>query len=348
MGSGALKNYNPIRVTQETRQWLSPSLIQILNEIRPGFRIGEVPAYRSKQDFGDLDFVVESGWFGGRENPIEVFANRVGPTSGPIIVRNGGVNSIGVWVGDAVAAPGVFQVDLISAPTDRYDFTMSYLSWNDVGNLVGRIARRADLKFGHDGLWYTVRQGTRFFEEVLITLDFWKALDFLGFDPLWWKDGFTEIEEIHEFVRASRYMTAEAFFARNQRDRYRDEKRPVYGGFVQGLEADPPKEGQPIPREGQECYDWVVGYFPEAKGAIDEAIERARLRVEARDKFTATQVMRLTGITGPPLGEVMSSIRAQWPDQATMDRAIVQMGVDEIEAMIAIHFEKIHGSPPSN
>lgn len=342
MGSGALKNYNPIRVTQETREWLSPTLVQILHEINSGYRIGEVPAYRSKQSFGDLDFVVESGWF-SMADPIVKFATQVGPVSGPIIVRNGGVNSIGVWLGDTkVAQPGIFQVDLISAPTDRYDFTMSYLSWNDVGNLVGRIARRADLKFGHDGLWYSVRQGTRLFEEVLITLDFTKALMFLGFDPLWWKDGFDEIKSIHEFVRSSRYMTSQAFFARNQRDRYRDEKRPVYGSFVQGLETDPPKDGEPIPSEDPERYDWVVGYFPEAKGAIDDALERARLRVEARDKFTATMVMRLTGITGPPLGEVMTAIRGQWDDQPAMDRALVKMSNEEIETMILTFFKKVH------
>lgn len=348
MGSGALKNHNPIRITAETREWLSPTLHAMMSNVAPlrGARIGEVPAYRTKPSFGDLDFVVESTWFellAGGLAPLEEFARAVGPASGPIIVKNGGVNSVGVWVGDhRVPEPGIFQVDLISAPADRYNFTMSYLSWNDVGNMIGRISRLADLKFGHDGLWFTIRQGDRFFEDVLITLDWWKAIHFLGFDPLWWKDGFDNIEDIHEFVRRSRYFTPDAFFARNQRDRYRDEKRPVYGSFVRGLEENPPLKFEGPPHtEGQARLDWVLKEFPEARPAIEDALERARLRVAARDKFNASMVMRLTGLTGPPLGKVMEALRRQQPTQQDMDRMIDGMSQPDIEAMILRTFKEV-------
>ncbi len=345
MGSGALKNWSPVRISAKTKEWLEPNLLDILRTIGvEGARITPVPAYRSKPSYGDLDFLVEGTWFGGTEPPAEVFARTVGPGY-PVLVRNGGVNSVGVLVSDQEVA-GIFQVDLISAPTDRYDWTLSYLSWNDVGNLIGRVGRTADLKFGHDGLYYTVRTGdgddvSRFFEDVLISKNWSEAVEFLGFDPVRWSEGFDTIEDIHQFIRAGKYVSAEAFFARNQRDRYRDEKRPVYGGFVQSLIDNPlPDVRSPPASAGQARYDWVTSVFPGAKEAIDASVERARLRKATKDRFNSYLVMRLTGREGPRLGELMVVLKkriagtADDPPHDLLNLVLNEMTDEEIEKVI--------------
>lgn len=308
----------------------------------PNTRITAVPAYRTKPTFGDLDFLLESQWFGGKEPPVEVFANAVGPGL-PIIVRNGGVNSVGVLISDQDAI-GILQVDLISAPSDRYDWTLSYLSWNDVGNLIGRIGRMGDMKFGHDGLYYTVRTGdqdvSRFFEDVLISTDWNEAVEFLGFNAARWAQGFDTIEEIHEFIRAGRYTSTEAFFARNQRDRYRDEKRPVYGSFVQGLVDNPITDRNVPATAGQARYDWVTSAFPGAAAKIDASVERARLRKEIKDRFNSYLVMRLTGRQGPELGALMVLVKKRItgldvdPPQSLLDETLLKMTDQEIEKII--------------
>lgn len=345
MGSGALKNWSPVRISAKTKEWLEPSLHDILRVVGVrGARITPVPAYRNKPSFGDLDFLVEGTWFGGQEPPAEVFARTVGPGY-PVLVRNGGVNSVGVLVSDEEVS-GIFQVDLISAPTDRYDWTLSYLSWNDVGNLIGRVGRTADLKFGHDGLYYTVRTGdgsdvSRFFEDVLISKDWSVAVEFLGFDSKRWAEGFDTIEDIHQFIRAGKYVSAEAFFARNQRDRYRDEKRPVYGGFVQGLEDNPLPDYRCVPAsKGQARYDWVTSAFPDAKEKIDASVERARLREVTKDRFNSYLVMKLTGREGPDLGKMMVHLRRKMtgmdtdPPHALLTETINSMTDEEIEKII--------------
>lgn len=356
MGSGALKHYDPIRISAETKDWLEPTLLSMLEEIGEGRgRVRPVPAYRRKADFGDLDFVLDSTWFGAG-NPVLDFATKVARTGEPIVVRNGGVNSVGVYLDDRrLPRPGIFQVDLISAPNHEFDWTLNYLSWNDVGNLVGRIARLADFRFGHDGLYFSIRAGTRFFEDVLITMDWDKALDFLGFSHHRWRLGFEDPQEIWNFVRSSRYFTPEAFFARNQRDRYRDEKRPVYGGFVKFLEVYPPspEEIRDVPaRVDPGRRAWVFKAFPDAKERILDADARAELRRQTKDRFNSFIAMKLTGRQGPALGELMVRVRKKLVDdsdtikgkQVEIDQAVSKMTDQQVEQLILeAHKELLDG-----
>jgi hypothetical protein len=48
----------------------------------------------------------------------------------------------------------VFQVDLISNPAESFEFASRYFSYNDAGNLVGRLAHARYTSLRHDGLYF--------------------------------------------------------------------------------------------------------------------------------------------------------------------------------------------------
>ena len=44
------------------------------------------------------------------------------------------------------------QVDYIKSNLEDFDFSKNFFAFNDLGNLIGRIAAQASFSFGFDGL----------------------------------------------------------------------------------------------------------------------------------------------------------------------------------------------------
>lgn len=40
---------------------------------------------------------------------------------------------------------------------EHFNTSLEYLNWNDLGNLIGRIAHKFGLKYGHKGLLYIIK-----------------------------------------------------------------------------------------------------------------------------------------------------------------------------------------------
>src|SRR5262245_1044153 len=115
--------------------------------------------YGDKPDFGDMDVILTSrpGW---GELRAEI-ARDLGITETRAV---GHVFST-VYRGH--------QSDCVPV-CDRYlDSTYSYMCFNDLGNFIGRICRRFDLKYGERGLVYVFRRaGGNYTIEIEITRDF--------------------------------------------------------------------------------------------------------------------------------------------------------------------------------
>src|SRR5699024_5199762 len=111
----------------------------------PFRRYHVVPAYRSKPDFGDVDIVVASDglpddW---QERLIRALGSRAHVSNGPVFSLE----------------YDRFQVNILLQSESNFDFASRYFAWNNLGNLIGRIAHHLGFKFGHDGLWYVNRRG---------------------------------------------------------------------------------------------------------------------------------------------------------------------------------------------
>lgn len=169
----------------------------------------------------------------------------------------------------------MFQLDMIKTNKDNFDFHYNYLSWNDLGNFIGRVAAYHGFKLGHDGFQkrlyldkhgeildvsqYKTQNDTNDSNRVYIktnlflSLDWDKSIEFLGFDSERFKKGFNNLEEIAEYVYNSKYFNIKMFELdnRDNRSRARDLKRPNYNFamdyFQKQIEQGNIKE---IPNEG--------------------------------------------------------------------------------------------------
>ena len=264
-----------------------------------------IPSYRNKETFGDLDLLVlkVTPWSPDLVEGISKYIKSKG------YVINGSVVSIEYKD---------FQVDLIACPEDYFDFSHKYYSYNDLGNLVGRVAHKLGLKFGHDGLSYIYRtdNDTRVLGTFVLTTDFLDALHFLGFDTIAYLRGFDSLEDIYKFTASSPYFNPAIYQLdnRNHAARIRDKKRSTYMGFLKWLEE--PKQ-QSLP-----AFEWnkdKTAYLPKLfnyfaresfEAWYNERTEEEKLRKQFADKFNGELVSEWLGLEGSRLGEVLKEVKA--------------------------------------
>lgn len=201
MGGSALKNV-------VTRRFSSDEYFATLETLRPiltnnFLRWDVVPSFRQKESFGDMDIVVQ-------QHPRDFTDDQLKEIFGcGEIVRNGNVVSLDF---------NELQIDLIFhwAASD-YNCALSYFSWGDCSNLMGRIARHIHpgLKLGHDGLSFRVMSPdspTEVLDEIVITKIFGDAIRFIGFDAFRWCQGFDTQEEMFEFIMSGEYFEPTVYF----------------------------------------------------------------------------------------------------------------------------------------
>jgi hypothetical protein len=297
------------------------------------FRCQPVAAYRQKPDFGDLDLLVESTLFEHITSEQLVAALKPTYQGEMPWIKNGPVLSIGLPLEDG----GCLQADLISTPTVSFDFTAGYFAWNDLGNLVGRVAHKMGLKFGHDGLWLPVRDGTHQFFEVLVTRDFRAALRFLGYDDASWQEGFDSLEQIYAFVAAGSRFNADLYPLenRNHTARVRDRKRPVYMGFLNWIDQQQDLNAFQWNSDKSTYLNDIFAAFPASEADYQASLQALAKSQRDKARFNGRVVTDLTGLQGKDLGHFMGQFKNE---HATMFENLESVSDDEIASAIKAAF----------
>ena len=251
MGGNATKQFGTQRIDkvqyeQAVEQWLLAyeslfiynAFAAVTSQLQPKIKV--IPSYRNKSEFGDIDFIVNdlpSDKSLMRSHQIEILG----------YVRNGATISLAVKFHRIWEAPTI-QIDLIYQSNEDFDFAYNYFSYNDLGNLIGRIAAAVGLKFGHDGLYlkgYFDANGkpadkheALIKREVKLNYSFDEAIQMLGLDPARFHQGFNELEDIFEFVMSSPFFHKDWFLFENRTSdqRARDKKRKNYVAALEYFE----------------------------------------------------------------------------------------------------------------
>jgi hypothetical protein len=277
--------------------------------------------YGDKPDFGDMDVLVASrpDWDRLRER----FVADLGIT---------GVKSVGHVYSTNYRG---LQTDFFTVPADYLDTQYDFMSFNDVGNFIGRMCRRFELKWGERGLAYVYRRaGGNYVADLELSRQFAPVCAFLGLDHAEWQAGFGSLEAVFDWVVASPYFSVAPYLDVRGDLARRAQVRPSVQRFVAYLRE------RGIERrfefEERSAYlPQVIAAFPDAD--LPAQIERERA-AEARAaavaaKFSGKRVMQLVpGLVGEPLGEFIRAFRASFEDfggwviatpQDEIDRAIV-------------------------
>lgn len=309
------------------------SYLNLSKRLKELFPYGEtIRSYGNKETFGDLDFLypAECG-YGNTSRVQEVLGENFTLSQEP--VKNGDVTSYGVLLDE-----GVFQVDFIGVPSDRFCFAENYFAYNDMGNLLGRVARSAGVKLGHLGLFYIQRSPNNdsvVLKEHLLTDDWDIALTFLGYSPERYHRGFDSLEDIFEFVMSSPYYDFSKFdlSQRNRKARTRDAKRPNYRAFLE-YQQQRPKE-----KICDSDLDRVFDWFPVFEKEYYVCESNNHLNNLYKKKYNGDIVRSVTGLEGKELGKFMSALSKE----LTRD-VVLQLDKKYIEALIDLYYREWKGN----
>lgn len=324
MGGNALKQHKAVRLEKNDYDRVAGQCIARLRGLYPDGRIEAIQAYREKQDFGDLDVLVAADGY----DPLKASD----ALSSVEVVRNGPVTSVGVETPNG----GIFQVDLIKSPLKEFDYASRYFRWNDLGNLVGRIAHAMGVAHRHDGLYFYYRDGDHLFREILLTLDHDLALTFLGFDPMRFNRGFDTLEDVFRFVASSCFFNRDIYLLqnRNAKSRVRDSKRPSYMQFLAWCESRPDLPSFSFPVDKGSWLPRIAEHFPSFSAEHEKAkSDLARIHA-AKEKFNGELASRITGLQGKPLGEQVRKFRDSFESTEAQQDFVLSASPGEIENRI--------------
>ena len=263
--------------------------------------------YGDKPDFGDMDVILAQMHHLDKWDELRA-----------AILRDFGISeykSVGHVFSTSLRG---LQTDFFMVPEEDLETAYTFMSFNDLGNFIGRICRRFDLKYGERGLEYVYRRAIgNHHVNLEVSRDFRETCHFLGLDHDVFEQGFGSLREVFDWVIASPYFSVAPYLdetSSNLQKRAAD--RTTVTRFIAYLrECNVDK--RPEFRERVSYLDDVIAAFPRAD--LGTKIQRER-EAEARSimiakKFNGKHVMRLLpGLDGEKLGALIRQFKASIHD----------------------------------
>lgn len=327
MGGNALKNTTTRRYQKEEYHELAKEVKEKLTAIFPHSQIEVIPAYANKPSYGDMDVLIDATY---PTNIADVLKNTFGYNQ---LVKSGSVTSFDYKE---------LQIDLIKAAPEEFEFSLHYYSYNDMGNLLGKMAHKFGVKYGHDGVWYVMRDGDYQFKEILLTRDPQQALALLKLDYKK-STGFQELEDMFAFVASSPFFSPYYFLLteeqKNAADRVRENKRKTYQTLLTWLEEHKDNLPQFKPFRDKDAY--LPMLFEHFQGFVDQyaqgkiQLEQKRLQQAIiESKFSSQKITEWTGLEGKELGRLMTAFSAQFADKQARLDWLKQAKIEEIRQLV--------------
>lgn len=324
MGGLAIKNAHTRRYAKDEFEAILP---EIQTKLRKKFADAvSTTYYRKKETFGDADFIVLDSATPDHSDLEQWIYDEFGSKE---VVPNKGVFSFEYKE---------LQVDLILTPPENWETAKTYFSWNDLHNMVGKVAKKFNLKWGFDGLIYVYRAEGKVLGEIVVSKDYEQSLAFLGFDVEMYNEGFDTLDEIFDFITRSQYFNPWMFDMDqlNRINRERDKKRTTYQSFLRHV--DPMKDA------GRDAYH----YFHKDKdvylGLIDHYFHgfllkyrELQLKEERRQKvhslFNGNLLMaKFPDLSGKSLGEFMTDFQSEFGNKTNFEDWL--LATDDVEMVM--------------
>lgn len=254
---------------------------------------------KEKPDHGDIDIVVSEPRFPNWKEKLQPLLES------SVQKSNSNVHSF--------LFQDKYQVDLVFQSSSLHDWSHYYLSANDRGNLIGRIARHIGFCFGGEGFKYQFSANSgNFTKDILLTDHIEIALKFLGYE---YNTHVPSFEYLFEYITSSPLFDPAIYLLenRNQEGRHRDKQRKTYLAFLEWLHKEFPimEPYQPAhkPVHLYRAFKAFPGFQQRYEQAVKEA-ERSRLLKEGLDGKAISQ---MTGLEGPELGKFIQHLKSR-PD----------------------------------
>ncbi len=290
MGGSALKCLTR-RLSRVAYLDISLQVQKIVISLFPDVLACVVPSYGDKYSFGDLDIIIDSSnlpndW---QEQLCKAFVSKAWH-------KNGNVFSVEYKE---------FQIDFIVHKEEDYYGALSYYAFNDLGNLLGRIAHSMDLKLGPDGLSYKWMHKDCLFKIIVVEKEWHKILSILGLDPDVYDAGFQTTEDIFKYVASSHFFSSDIYLLHNRSGagRARDSKRKTYMEFLHWLTNNKTRN---YPKFDKDVWLYYLKLnIPDFKDSYDEVEQEFQQIQRMKTRFNGSLVSEWTGLKGKELGMFM-------------------------------------------
>lgn len=301
MGGRALKNTFTRRYERTEFEEISKELTEMLK--KDFKRVGVPLFYKNKQSFDDIDILVSLEGHDSGTDLREYIQKQFKPNE---IFHNGNC-----WSFDYKE----LQIDIITCEEEHFDSNMMYLSYNDLGNFIGRLAHGFGLRYGQEGLWYEHQFKGSNIGTIPISKDYSKIFEFLDLSYERWEKGFDELVDIFRFIANSRFFNWKRFQLNelNKINRDRNKKRASYMTFLEWMEENVADEKHEYKFEEDKTAYFIKinNSFPEANLITQvrrlEYLECRKLYVQS--KFNGGDVMIRYNLIGKSIGDALTGFK---------------------------------------
>lgn len=320
MGGNALK-------LAKTRRYSAKEYFDILPELLDKAKTlfsNAVPtlAYREKESFGDADILCLvdkeitiniKQWIQQTYNPTEIFVN----------------NSVYSFDYKEL------QIDLILVSQSNWQSSITYYSWNDLHNLIGKLFHRFGLKWGMDGLKYVYNIDGKRLGKIYLTKSYKEAFKMVDLNVERYERGFNNLEEIFEFVIASKYFNPYIFDLENLNkvNRDRDKKRSTYAKFIEYITKykEQPKESFHYFYHDKKAYLGVIDmYFPGFLRQYRELEKKEEHKRLVHNKFNGKYLMERFNLEGKQLGKCIQTFNESFKSLEDREDFILSNSLEQL------------------
>lgn len=301
LGGSALKNVYTRRYDVKEYFTLRDEIMELTQ--KEGIKCRVLDAFNNKQSFGDMDvLILNDGNLGNIKNTIE-----------SVFKPNEMFFNGNVWSFDYKE----LQIDFILTPTRNWESAFNFFRWNDLGNLMGKIAHKFNLSYGFEGLCFKYRMdNAKFLGDIVLSKNPEVIFNFLGFDYNRWLKGFDEMEDIFEYVINSKYFSSDIFSFENLNhiDKKRNKKRKMYNQFLEYCNSRTDLKSYSFEKDKSKYHDMIDDAFPGFKSKIEEFKLKEERRKVIASKFNGKIIIQVYGITGEELGEKITMFKSLFTD----------------------------------
>jgi len=323
--------YKVGRVTKERYTEIVESLLPILDK-HFGVYYRIPIAYHNKKTYGDVDIILDAGFLQNKhwEEPLlkdlGVFQVKK--------IRN--VTSVLYWD---------FQVDFFCVGTSKFESTYNFMCYNILGNLMGRLYHKFNLKYGERGLSYVMRSfNNHSIHEVQVSSDMKRILEFVDLNYDRWKRGFDDLTDIFEYIIGSKYFCTSQYSDDFFNVRKRAMERPDFNTFLDYLKENNITKNYPFDYNKEVYLPMINAAFPEVK--LDEKYKKhCELQIKLEkiaEKFNGRLIMELTPLKGAQLGDFMKEFKKV--KENYFDEFILLSSQDHINNSILEFYEERSGN----
>ena len=317
------------RIRKSTFDKLTNEILSILTS-NNFLKVRPIKSITEKKTFGDIDILISNEYF--KTLKPDTFIKQCFGDYVPLGYTSSGISFVYKNV----------QVDFIFINYSLTDTHSVFYDYNDLGNLIGRLAKFYHCKYKPIGLYFTLYSPNKdkILDDIFLSSNVEEIFDLLGLDYNRYKLGFETYKDAFDFVLASPCFIPKLYVGKGIVDGEsyrRGRKRKTYVKFLNYIKH--------INFSGNErnsvasSLAWLDYKFKDVNliSRVDKKLQDFEEYNKSKTFFNGRLVMDYTGLTGKELGDFMGYLRNNYVKN--LESKLYELSEEQIKKDILKFYE---------